>query len=220
MDGVYVREYIGADYTQFDFMVINGKDVYGVFEGEGVSKSYPKTWTSATKFTFETPYGNEQINAEISKGKIFFRGTGINPVSFKFVRDLTANVPIDIPFLGRYTVIPKTNPPKYVFITGLGAVDFLDVANPKPFVFDTIVVDNTAKTATMKNSTSAIVINMTYSPTALYTDDKGVDHKLGGRYPFDGKDDPDPPTGSGSGSSDTSMALILGLVIAGLLILS
>ena len=128
MDGVYVREYIGADYTTFDFMVINGKDAYGVFEGEGVPKSEPKTWTSPTKFTFETPYSNEEINAEISKGMIFFRGTGISPVNFKFVRDLTANVPIDTPFLGRYQVLPKTNPPKYVIISGLGAVDSFDVA--------------------------------------------------------------------------------------------
>ena len=218
MSGVYVREYIGAQETQFDFMVINGKDVYGVFEAEGVPKSEPKTWTSPTKFTFETPYSNEEINAEISTGKIFFRGTGINPVSFKLIRDLTANVPIDTPFLGRYQVLPKTNPPKYVIISGLGAVDYFDVANPKGILFDTIVVDNTAKTATMKNSTSTIVIEMTTPPqskiTARYTDDKGVLHTLGERYPFDGKDGPDPPTGSSD--RDTPMALILGLVIVGL----
>ena len=220
MDGVYVRENIGAEYTQFDFMVINAKEVYGVFEGEAVPKSEPKTWTDATKFTFETPYSVLKINAEISNGMIYFTGTGISPVSFKFSRDLSANVPIDTRFLGRYQVLPKTDPPKYVFITGIGAVDLIDVANPKRFLFDTIVVDNTAKTATMKKSTSTIVINMAYLATARYTDANGVDHTLGDRQAFDGKDGPDPPNGSGSGSSDTSMALILGLVIAGLLILS
>ena len=159
MDGSYIRDTVGPDHTIFDFIVINGTEVYGVFDGQGIAKG-TKIWTSTTEFGF---------------------------------------------------TLPLSKPKKRVAITGLGLLDIIGA--PKKVVFTTISIDSASKTATMSDGTSSVVLHMGYAPSAEYTDDAGVVHKLANRIAFGGEESPEP---TNTKEEDTPMALILGLAIVGL----
>ena len=208
MDGSYIRDTVGPDHTIFDFIVINGTEVYGVFDGQGIAKG-TKIWTSTTEFGFTLPLTKKTVFATVGSGLIDFTGPSIPSVRFKFARDLSF-LPLGPEFLGVYSVL-KSKPKKRVAITGLGLLDIIGA--PKKVVFTTISIDSASKTATMSDGTSSVVLHMGYAPSAEYTDDAGVVHKLANRIAFGGEESPEP---TNTKEEDTPMALILGLAIVGL----
>jgi hypothetical protein len=213
MDGVYAPE-TPPDHLKYDFIAINGKEVWGVIVGDAIRRQIA-TWKSSSEFSVKFPISRHLAIGEGVTGGVLIRTKDI-PGGVLFKKSTQNLNPPEAKFLGKFTVpgAKKTR----AWISGTNAELFINGASKGVVTFDQVTKDPTSAIVRMRSKIANIDLDTgLYNPTVVWTDNTtSATYNLVRTGDFTGSDLPS----SESDDSDTSMALILIIVIVGILILN
>ena len=213
MDGVYAPE-TPPDHLKYDFIAINGKDIWGVIVGDAIlpTTSY---WDTGSKFSVKFAFSSHLAIGEGVTGGVLIRTKDI-PGGVLFKKSTQNLNPPETKFLGKFTL--PTAKKTRAWISGTNAELFINGASQGVVTFDQVTKDPTSAIVRMRSKIANIDLDTKpYNPTVVWTDNtSSTTYKMARTGDFVGSDVPS----SESDDSDTSMALILIIVIVGILILN